>query len=151
MARIDPLRGGCVGFAHASNGPFLIIALAAAFGGNWPYAPRHYYILWFIHAHLHLVVFFILRYLHSCLSIARLPRMLACVDRHWSVWCRSGMKNLSCCFFVGYRIIVARYVAKWGVQGGYRTKKGSANLLRRYRTTWGTAAVVSKYLAIWGH
>ena len=64
--------------------------------------------------------------------------------------------------FVGYRIIIARYVAKWGIaqmclckikhQGGYRTILGGVlTSLKRYRAIWGIAAIVSQYRAMWGH
>ena len=65
--------------------------------------------------------------------------------------------------FVGYRIIIARYVAKWGIaqmclcepkdQGGGVSHHfgGTLNSLKKYRAIWGIAAIVSQYRAIWGH
>ena len=65
-------------------------------------------------------------------------------------------------FFVGYRTIIARYVAKWGIAqmclrkiksqggGGIAPFWGSANLPeKKYRAIWGIAAIVSQYRAIW--
>ena len=63
--------------------------------------------------------------------------------------------------FVGYRTIIARYVAKWGIaqmclceikyQGGVSHHFGGMlTSLKRYRAIWGIAAIVSQYRAIWG-
>ena len=65
-------------------------------------------------------------------------------------------------FFMGYRAIIARYVAEWGIaqmclcetkyQGGYRHHFGGVlTSLKEYRAIWGIAAIVSQYRAIWGH
>ena len=64
--------------------------------------------------------------------------------------------------FVGYRTIIARYVAKWGIaqmclcetkhQGGVSHYFGGVLIsLKKYRAIWGIAAIVSQYRAIWGH
>ena len=64
--------------------------------------------------------------------------------------------------FVGYRTIIARYVAKWGIaqmclceskcQGRVSHHFGELlTSLKRYRAIWGIAAIVSQYRAIWGH
>ena len=69
--------------------------------------------------------------------------------------------------FMGYRTIIARYVAKWGIaqmrlcetkyQGGVSHRFGGAptslkkSSLKKYRAIWGIAAIVSQYRAIWGH
>ena len=64
--------------------------------------------------------------------------------------------------FVGYRTIIARYVAKWGIarmclcetkyQGGVSHHFGGVlTSLKKYRAIWGIAAIVSQYRAIWGH
>ena len=64
--------------------------------------------------------------------------------------------------FLGYRTIIARYVAKWGIaqmclcetkhQGGGVSHHfgGVLTSLTKYRAIWGTAAIVSQYRAIWG-
>ena len=64
--------------------------------------------------------------------------------------------------FMGYRTVIARYVAKWGIaqmclckakyQGGVSHHFGGvlASLIK-YRAIWGIAAIVSQYRAIWGH
>ena len=63
---------------------------------------------------------------------------------------------------MGYRTIIARYVAKWGIaqmclcktkyQGGVSHHFGGAIAsLKKYRVIWGIAAIVSQYRAIWGH
>ena len=70
-------------------------------------------------------------------------------------------------FFVlvvmGYRTIIARYVANWGnftqmclckikYQGGVSHHFGGVlTSLKKYRAIWGIAAIVSQYRAIWGH
>ena len=64
--------------------------------------------------------------------------------------------------FVGYRTIIARYVAKRGIaqmclcetkyQGGVSHHLGEVlPSLKKYRAFWGIAAIVSQYRAIWGH
>ena len=64
--------------------------------------------------------------------------------------------------FMGYRTIIARYVAKWGIarmclcktkyQGGVSHPfVGVLASLKKYRAIWGIAAIVSQYRAIWGH
>ena len=64
--------------------------------------------------------------------------------------------------FMGYRTIIARYVAKWGIaqmclcetkyQGGVSHHFGGVQTsLKKYRAIWGIAAIVSQYRAIWGH
>ena len=64
--------------------------------------------------------------------------------------------------FMGYRTIIARYVAKWGIarmclckikyQGGVSHHFGGVlTSLKKYRAIWGIAAIVSQYRAIWGH
>ena len=64
--------------------------------------------------------------------------------------------------FMGYRTIIARYVAKWGIarmclgkikyQGGVsRHFVGVLTSLKKYRAIWSIAAIVSQYRAIWGH
>ena len=64
--------------------------------------------------------------------------------------------------FMGYRTIIARYVAKWGIaqmclceseyQGGVSHHSGEAlTSLKKYRAILGIAAIVSQYRAIWGH
>ena len=63
----------------------------------------------------------------------------------------------------GYRTIIARYVARWGIaqmclrktkyQGGGVSHHfgGMLASLQKYRAIWGIAAIVSQYRAIWGH
>ena len=64
--------------------------------------------------------------------------------------------------FVGYRAIIARYVAKWGIAQTYRVKLSTKGEVshhfggvltshEKYRAIWGIAAIVSQYRAIWGH
>ena len=64
--------------------------------------------------------------------------------------------------FVGYRTIIARYVAKWGIaqmclcetkcQGGVSHHFGGVlTSLKKYRAIWGIAATISQYRVIWGH
>ena len=64
--------------------------------------------------------------------------------------------------FMGYRTIIARYVAKWGIalmclcettyHGGVSHHFGGVlPSLQKYRATWRIAAIVSQYRAIWGH
>ena len=63
---------------------------------------------------------------------------------------------------MGYRTIIARYVAKWGIaqmclcetkyQGRVSHDFGGVlTSLKKYRAIWGIAAIVSQYRAIWGH
>ena len=63
---------------------------------------------------------------------------------------------------MGYRTIIARYVAKWGIAQMCLCKTkyqvgvshhfgGLLNSLKKYRAIWGIAAIVSQYRAIWGH
>ena len=65
-------------------------------------------------------------------------------------------------FFMWYRTIIARYVAKWGIaqmrlckakyQGGVSHHFGGVLAsLKKYRAIWGIAAIVSQYRTIWGH
>ena len=72
-------------------------------------------------------------------------------------------QNFFALVFVGYRTIIARYVAKWGIaqmclckiecQGGGVSHSfgGVLTSLKKYRAIWGIAAIVSQYRAIWGH
>ena len=73
-------------------------------------------------------------------------------------------QNVFVLVFMGYRTIVARYAAKWGItvtqmclcqtkyQGGVSHHFGGVQpSLKRYRAIWGIAAIVSQYRAIWGH
>ena len=69
--------------------------------------------------------------------------------------------------FMGYRTIIARYVAKWGIAqmclcemkyqgGGIAPFWGNANLPEKLSRDMGVshctiAAIVSQYRAIWGH
>ena len=64
--------------------------------------------------------------------------------------------------FVGYRAIIARYVAKGRIaqmclcetkyEGGVSHHSGELlTSLKKYRAIWGIAAIVSQYRAIWGH
>ena len=64
--------------------------------------------------------------------------------------------------FMGYRTIIARYVAKWGIarmcQCKIKCRGGVSHLfagvltsLEKYRAIWGIATIVSQYRAIWGH
>ena len=59
--------------------------------------------------------------------------------------------------FIGYRTIIARYVAKWGIAqmclcetkcpGGVSHHfGGTPTSLKTYRAIWGIAAIVSQYL-----
>ena len=62
---------------------------------------------------------------------------------------------------MGYRAIIARYVAKWGIAqmclceskcqgGGVSHHFGGVLIsLKKYRAIWGMAAIVSQYRAIW--
>ena len=70
-------------------------------------------------------------------------------------------QNIFVLVFMGYRTIIARYVAKWGIaqmclckskyQGGVSHHFGGlVNSLKNYRAIWGIAAIVSQYRAIWG-
>ena len=71
-------------------------------------------------------------------------------------------QNILALVFVGYRKVIARYVAKWGIaqmclcetkyQG--RASRHFGDLLvslKKYRAIWGIAAILSHYRAIWGH
>ena len=71
-------------------------------------------------------------------------------------------QNYFALVFVGYRTIIARYVAKWGIaqmclckikyQGGVSHHFGGMlTSLKKYRAICGIAAIVSQYRAIWGH
>ena len=64
--------------------------------------------------------------------------------------------------FMGYRTIIPRYVAKWGIarmclckikyQGGVSHHFGGVlTSLKKCRAIWGIAAIVSQYRAIWDH
>ena len=64
--------------------------------------------------------------------------------------------------FVGYRTIIARYVAKRGIaqmclcenkyKGGISHHFGRVlTSLKKYRAIWGIATIVSQYRAIWAH
>ena len=77
--------------------------------------------------------------------------------------CSDSIAKLSrACFNVGYRTVIARCVAKWGIaqmclcetkyQGGVSHHFGGVQTsLKKYRAIWGIAAIVSQYRAIWGH
>ena len=76
--------------------------------------------------------------------------------------CDSIAKLFFVLVFMGYRTIIARYVAKWGIaqmclcgtkyQGGVSHHFGGVlTSLKKYRAIWGIAAIVSQYRAIWGH
>ena len=63
-------------------------------------------------------------------------------------------QNFFVLVFMGYRTIIARYVAKWGIAQMCLCKlstKGVLTSLKKYRAIWGIAAIVSQYRAIWGH
>ena len=71
-------------------------------------------------------------------------------------------QNSSVLVFVGYRTIIARYVAKWGIaqmrlsetkyQGRVSHHFGGVpTSLEKYRAIWGIAAIVSQYLFWKGH
>ena len=71
-------------------------------------------------------------------------------------------QNFFVLVFMGYRTIIARYVAKWGIaqvclcktkhQGRVSHHFGGVlTSLKKYRAIWGIAAIVSQYRAIWGH
>ena len=64
--------------------------------------------------------------------------------------------------FGGYRTIITRYVAKWGIaqmclcetkcSGGVSHHFGELlTSLKKHRAIWGIAAMLSQYRAIWGH
>ena len=76
--------------------------------------------------------------------------------------CSDSIAKLFRACFMGYRTIIARYVAKWGIaqmclcesqyQGGVSHHFGGVLIsLKKYRAIWGIAAIVSQYRAIWGH
>ena len=63
---------------------------------------------------------------------------------------------------VGYRIVIVRYVAKWGIAqarlretkyqaGASHHLEGVFTSLKKYRAIWGIAAIVSQSRAFWGH
>ena len=71
-------------------------------------------------------------------------------------------QNFFALIFMGYRTIIARYVAKWGIaqtclcetmcqEGVSHHFGGVLTSLKKYRAIWGIAAIVSQYRAIWGH
>ena len=71
-------------------------------------------------------------------------------------------QNVFVLVFMGYRTIIARYVAKWGIaqmclcqtkyQGGVSHHFGGVQTsLKGYRAIWGIPAIVSQHRAIWGH
>ena len=71
-------------------------------------------------------------------------------------------QNFFVLVFMGYRTIIARYVAKWGIarmclckikyqRGVSHHSGGVLTSLKKYRAIWGIAAIVSQYRAIWGH
>ena len=75
--------------------------------------------------------------------------------------CSDSIAKLFRACFCGYRTIIARYVAKWGIaqmclcetkcQGGASHHFGEVlTSLKKYRAMWGIAAIVSQYRAIWG-
>ena len=64
--------------------------------------------------------------------------------------------------FMGYRTIIARYVAKWGIAqmhlcetkypgGVSHPFRELLTSLKKCRAIWGIAAIVSQDRAIWGH
>ena len=68
-------------------------------------------------------------------------------------------QNFFVLVFMGYRTVIARYVAKWGIarmclckikyQGGVSHHFGGVlTSLKNYRAIWGIAAIVSQYRAI---
>ena len=72
------------------------------------------------------------------------------------------LQNFLVLVFMGYRTIIARYVATWGIaqmcmcetkyQGGASHHfRGVLPSLKKYRAIWGIAAIVSQYRAILGH
>ena len=72
------------------------------------------------------------------------------------------LQNSFVLVFMGYRTIIARYVAKWGIaqirlcetkyqEGVSHHLGGVLTSLRKYRAIWGIAAIVSQYRAIWDH
>ena len=76
--------------------------------------------------------------------------------------CSDSIAKLFRACFMGYRTIIARYVAKrvshrcafvkLSNNGGYRTIFGGVpTSLKKYRAIWGIAAIVSQYREIWGH
>ena len=77
--------------------------------------------------------------------------------------CSDSIAKLFRACFHGYRTIIARYVAKWGIaqvclcktkvpRGGVSHHFGGVlTSLKKYRVIWGIAAIVSQYRAIWGH
>ena len=78
-----------------------------------------------------------------------------------SLWGMSGV-TFPCLLLWGYRTIIARYVAKWGIaqmclrenkyqRGASHHFGGVLTSLKKYRAMWGIAAIVSQYRAIWGH
>ena len=71
-------------------------------------------------------------------------------------------QNFFVLVFMGYRTLIARYVAKWGIaqmclcetkyqEGASHHLGGMLTSLKKYRAIWGIAAIVSQYRAIWGH
>ena len=76
--------------------------------------------------------------------------------------CSDSIAKLFRACFYGYRTIITRYVAKWGIaqmclckikyQGGVSHHfVGALTSLKKYRAIWGIAAILSQYRAIWGH
>ena len=72
------------------------------------------------------------------------------------------LQNVFVLVFMGYRTIIARYAAKWGIarmclckikyQWGVSHHFGRVlTSLKKYRAIWGIAAIVSQYRAVWGH
>ena len=81
---------------------------------------------------------------------------------HRAILLATVSQNSFVLVFMGYRTIIARYVAKWGIaemrlyetsyQGGVSHHFGGVlTSLKKYRAIWGIAAIVSQYRAIWGH
>ena len=76
--------------------------------------------------------------------------------------CSDSIAKLFRACFVGYRTIIARYVAKWGIaqiclceteyQGGVSHHFGRVlTCPKKYRAIWGIAPIAKKYRTIWGH
>ena len=72
------------------------------------------------------------------------------------------LQNSLVLVFVGYRTIIARYVARGGIaqmclceteyQGGVSHHFGELlGSLKKNHAIWGIAAIVSQYRTIWGH
>ena len=64
--------------------------------------------------------------------------------------------------FMGYRTLVAQYVAKWGIaqmclcetkyeRGVSHHFGGVLTSFKRYRATWSIAAIAAQNCTMWGH